>query len=419
MTVRPFFSDGTKVLVVSHLYPSSAEPTTGIFIKRHVDALRRLGLDISVICPVPWSPPFLWLRPHWHLYGEILQEKDQPILRRRAYPEVPGQLWKPLSGIVMGTALIPTVRRIRETFKFDLIHAHCTTPDGLAAGILGRCFRVPSVCSMRGSDIHDYPFRSSAMMLATKLALRANTATVAVSHELADQATKIAKLSPPPKVIYNGVDTALFKPVLDKRSLRRTLDLPLDDLLLLYVGRLESDKGMQEMLLAFDAFLRIQPKAWLILVGEGSWSPLLKVKGPQVPIPQRLRVLGSQSPDAVAAVMSACDLFVYPSWREGMPNAVLEAMASGLAVVVTSVGGTPEVVRHGKNGLFVPLRDPKALVNALVELTQSEQLRSTLGEAARRTIVSRFSWTENAHAHASLYGELVHPFEAAAREGAR
>jgi glycosyltransferase involved in cell wall biosynthesis len=217
---------------------------------------------------------------------------------------------------------------------------------------------------VHGSDLHvqaSYPLRRRQI----RSALRGAGAVVAVSRALAEKAMAIGAAADRVHVIYNGVDSDRFAP--GSRSEARTrLGLSPQGPLLLYVGNLKSSKGCLDLLDAFPALLAKQPQARLIYVGAGACRDALQERVAALGCADRVSLAGPVAHAALGDWFRAADLLCLPSHNEGVPNVVLEAMACGIPVVATRVGGIPEVVPEYA-GLLVPPREPATLSAALAE----------------------------------------------------
>ena len=398
-----------RLLVLSHMYPSRVHESAGVFIHRHVQALQEAGVDLRVVSPLPWAPRILWYRPEWRQFGETPNKDvwEGVAVNRVRYLQLPTRAFQPWAGVSMSLTLAPFLRRLRRTFPFDLIHSHTVTPDGLAALHLGRMFAVPTVNSARGSDLNEYPHNHPGRMAATRRVLLETDRTLAVSAALASVASELTEGRAQSRVIYNGVDQRVFHPEADTNALRQVLGLPLDRLLLTYVGRCERDKGVEELLLAFTGLATRFPDWMLVCLGEGGYRSDLLNRVRLAGLEDRVHAPGRVDHSTVASVLRASNAFVLPSWSEGMPNGLLEAMACGLPCVATRVGGIPEVLEHGHNGLLTSARDADALESTLEQLLADPVRASGFGQQALQTIRSRFSWASNAQAHLALYHDLL------------
>lgn len=188
----------------------------------------------------------------------------------------------------------------------------------------------------------------------------------------------------PVNQIYNGVDLASCQNGGEGDEIRQELNLPDSALLIGTVGRLDPIKDQTGLIEAFSNFRESIPDCHLLIVGDGPEKENLKQN--QV---DGVHLLGMRTD--VADILKALDVFVLPSLNEGISNTILEAMAAGLPIVATAVGGTPELIKNEKNGLLVEPRNYPALTQALARYLNDEDLRSAHGEQNRMIIDSQFS----------------------------
>jgi glycosyltransferase involved in cell wall biosynthesis len=216
-------------------------------------------------------------------------------------------------------------------------------------------------------------------------------------------------------VIPNGIDPTVFdaSPVAD----RLTLGVPLDAQFVLYVGRMERQKGVSDLLRAASDVIASRADVHFVLVGDGPRRAALEWESWAQP-PQRDRVhwLGRRSD--VPSLLKAADLLVLPSLWEGMPNVVLEAMAARRAVVATAVEGSEDLVEPGKTGWLVPRADPLALSAALLDaLSDAARLRR-YGELGRSRVESEFAQSAVISAYERFWGEVLGFGDSVVKSGA-
>jgi glycosyltransferase involved in cell wall biosynthesis len=173
------------------------------------------------------------------------------------------------------------------------------------------------------------------------------------------------------------------------------------------VARLEPEKGHRYLLEALPAIVNAVPNAWLLLVGEGSQTDALRAHARSLPLPARERVVFAGFQTDIEAVTQALDVAVMPSLREAQGLALLEAMAARRPVVASAVGGIPETVRDGANGLLVPPADPQALATAIVRLARDARLRDRLAASGRRRVEDRFSMAASVRQVEAIYEEKL------------
>jgi glycosyltransferase involved in cell wall biosynthesis len=264
-----------------------------------------------------------------------------------------------------------------------------------------------------------------------------------VTNESTAKALSGMGLDVPTYCLPNGVDLARFRPVAPetRADLRGRLGLPSEALVVLYVGRLEPVKGADLLLHAWASFVGREVGRTsgsgptgshrggrgggqggirtpvLALVGDGSERERLVRLSRSLSIERSVRFVGAVGADSVqtqadnvppvADWLNAADLFVLPSRSEGVSNALLEAMACALPALATAVGGSPEVIEDGVNGVLLPPEDPGALTDGLLHLARDPGLARTLGAAARQTIEARFSMEAVVQRYEELYLRLT------------
>ena len=397
-----------RILVVSHMFPSTLSPDD-VFIFNQVKALADQGVDVRVVQPLPWAPWPLRLRGKWRRYHQMAREAGWGgvAAERMAYLHPPSPGLQPLACYGLAVSLLRALRRIQRGFDFQLIHAHTLTPDGFASVWAGRKLGKPVVVSARGSDVHTYPRQGAWARHVARQAVRGADRVVAVSRKLAEETAEMSAGAVPVAVVYNGVDTRLFAPCADKAEARHALGLPVDGQLVLAVGSLGPEKGMVELIQAFGRLAQGRPEVRLAVLGGGPLRADLEALGARLGGGERVHLPGVVSNARVAAYMAAADLLVHPSHAEGLPNVVLEAMAAGLPVVATSVGGIPEVVVPDETGCLCEARDAGALERHLRRILDDPARAMEMGRAGRARVVARHGWDANARAHMDIYRELL------------
>ena len=211
------------------------------------------------------------------------------------------------------------------------------------------------------------------------------------------------------EIVPNGVDTNRCMPLSRKAqlSMREKLGLPVDEKLVIFVGRLHPVKGLDTLLYAWQKVsqsIEID-RARLLIVGEGPQEPFLRQLVSQLGLEATTLFLGRR--DNVVKYLQSTDVFVLPSLSEGLSNALLEAMACGLAVVATNVGGNSEVINNFENGILVEPKDFGQLAGALLMVLNDVALNKRLGEQARKVIEERYSLDNVVDQYLRLYGSLM------------
>ena len=400
-----------NILVISHLYPNSQSPIRGVFVQQEVLGLAELAeCNVTLMTPMPWTPRILWWNPKWHRYG---QEPACVSLKTltRYYPRylcLPRQALRAITGHTLYFAVRHLADELHRSEKFDVVHGHTLIPDGYAAVRIGRRIGVPVVCTSHGSDGNVCPQIMVGYRKFAQEVISQADQVIAVSDALRQDLCDLAVPRRPIRTIPYGVDTGDFAfRGRDRNAIRRSLGIPQDALVLIFVGTISRDKGVYELIGAFGTLARQEARLHLVMLGNGPDLPHLRGMIASKPGLSRVRLVGQVPHMDVPTWLAASDVFVFPSYHEGMPNAVLEAMTCGLPVVATSVGGIPEVIQNSVTGLLVAPKDVDALVDALWLLSQDPGLRKELGEKGRRYVVNHFSRDRHVAEVLSVYEEVT------------
>jgi glycosyltransferase involved in cell wall biosynthesis len=193
-------------------------------------------------------------------------------------------------------------------------------------------------------------------------------------------------------------------PPVDPDGVRRSLGLEPGCPLVLFVGRLAPQKGVKDLIAAFDLLQHVRPDFRLLIAGEGPLREELEELASAFRLDRFVRFLGHRAD--VPALLAASDLLVLPSYFEGLPNVVLEAMRFRKPVVATAAPGTTEVVVDGETGILVPMHQPTALAQAIRVVLDDRELAARFGEAGRARAEAEFHVTTMVDRFAGLYEEL-------------
>jgi glycosyltransferase involved in cell wall biosynthesis len=333
-------SEPIRLLVFSTVFPNGAQPHHGIFVRERMRGLPP-DVEVRVVAPAPWFPFVSGLRPGFRPSVPKEEIQDGVRVLHPKFISIPG-LAKSLDGLLLFLGSLPALLRLRREFRFDAIDAHFVYPDGLAAVLLGKVFRVPVLITLRGMLPLLVPYHLRRPQL--RYALRNAARIVAVSGSLKEDAARLGIDPGRVRVIENGIDPGLFRP-LDRKEARRSLGLPVDGPLLVSVGTLSPRKGFH---LVMEAMTRLGSDLRFAIVGgdgaEGAMESELRSLAVRFGLEDRVIFAGPRSRAELASWYSAADLFVLASGHEGCPNVVLEALACGTPVVATPVGNVAELV---------------------------------------------------------------------------
>ncbi len=284
----------------------------------------------------------------------------------------------------------------------DVVHAHQYTPFfyGLTARLRGP--RRPIVFTEHGRHQPDYPRRKR--MIVNRLLLSRRDRVVGVGAAVRD--ALVANEGLPRDrvgVLYNGIDVDAFSAASDRASARTALGAAPGELTLLQVARLDYLKDHATAVRTLARVVAQRPEARLVLVGDGPERPAVEAAARAAGVDGKVRWLGTRHD--VARLLPGADVFLLTSLSEGIPLTVLEAMAAGLPIVATDVGGLAEVVAHGDTGFLAPARDDEALAGLVLRLADDADLRRRMGHAGRTRVKERFDEPRMCADYGQLYEE--------------
>lgn len=387
-----------RILAISHLFPNEVERRYGIFVSRQLSAMAAEGADITVLVPrlfcAGWARRILKKPAH---YNHKLALLDVPGLRaiRIPYIGLPGQWFNRWSGLVVYMALRKTAWRLHRQHNFDVIYASELFLNGDAGRRLSKAIDVPVACLAIGSDINVTAKATPSLGRHFQRIVTEMDGTLACGKSAADEMQRLG-----PKrdtlCVYGVVDLKKFAPVAEVAQIRRDLHLPIDGILVLYVGYLWNRKGLRELIEAFAKVHTQCPSTTLIICGAGNDEKSIISAADRSAARAAIRFVGGVDPCNVHRYLQASDVFVLPSYAEGMPNAVMEAMACGLPVVTTTVGGLPAALGGSEGAILVPPKDVNSLKDALMDVINNKQKRERMGRASRQLAEEDFGVQRNA-----------------------
>lgn len=310
---------------------------------------------------------------------------------------VPGP--KPLAALSYSISAMPMLAKLKP----DVIHAHELLSPATTALMAKWLFRTPVVAKvLRGGELGDLAKLKNRAFGGSRIESikKGIDSFVVISTEIDNELEAIGVPKEKRIFIPNGVDPDRFAPG-DKSDLRHSLNLP-DDVIVVYSGRLDPEKRVIHLVEIWKEVIKKHPAATLLILGAGTEGEALKqLAGAKVRFEGNVR--------DVAPYLRAADIFVLPSSTEGLSNALLEAMASGLAPIVTSVGGATDLIRDGENGILIPPDNQQAILSSLLILLDNIELRMRFGVTGRKLVEKNYSLSASAEKLNALYRQLWKP----------
>ena len=328
------------------------------------------------------------------------EQKDGVDILR--VPAVGPSKFKTIS-FVLGT--LWKLWRLRDTY--DVLHAHLAFGPAFAAVIAARLLRKSSMVKLGNSGAFgDIETSKRTIRGRFRLAMVRKWADVviALDDQMEAEAVSAGFDAKQIRRMVNGIDASSFLASGELRDTRESFGLS-GKTVVLYIGRLSAQKSLPTLIRAIERASHSCSTLHLMLVGDGPERGNLEALVSELNVSNRVTFAGLQSD--VRAYLSAADIFALPSLSEGISNALLEAMASGLACVASSVGGTTEVLDHGNCGVLLAGNDLDRWTEALLDLAMNEKKRQQLGCAARTRIAEVYDFEVVGRKYISLYEHLI------------
>ena len=310
---------------------------------------------------------------------------------------------------------IPRLRRYLKKIRADLVHTQLEAAN-ILGNISAKLLGLPSVCT-----IHVMP----SLHVKTKTKLHQRVEWFALRYfcdrviSVSEEARRyhIAISGAPDRqatTIYNGIDLSAFSEmdyVQERNAVRAEYKIPSSANVLVTVAVLRPPKGIQFMIRALPAILAAHPNTYYLIVGGGSHHEALIEEVNRAGVGERVIFAGMRRD--VPRLLAASDIFVLPTLTEALPTVLAEAMAAKLPIVASRVGGIPEMIEHGQNGILVAPEEPEALAVACTQLLDSPEQRVMMGAEGRRIANQKFSIERQVHQLKELYMDQIHAYRRA------
>jgi glycosyltransferase involved in cell wall biosynthesis len=400
--------------MIASSYPRYPGDSVGSFMEPIAQGIAARGHEVHLVAP--WHPR--WNRPaseggvHFHLFhyapsaalntfGYAEGMRADVRLRASAIAVAP---LAALSGWLKAL-------RVAQKKRATVMHAHWVIPGGvLGAAAAGS---IPLVISLHGSDVF-VAERYALARLAARAAFRRARWVTSCSEDLRSRAVRVGADAARSSVIPYGVDSARFKPGSEERRRGRAmLGVAADVPVVLALGRLVKKKGFEYLIDAAAVLRSRHTDLRVIIAGEGDLDAELRARAREAGLADHVRFLGVIPHHDVPALLAAADVAVAPSIHDdagnvdGLPNTVMEILASGTPLVATPAGGIAAVATEGETARLIPERDPGALAAAVEELLQQPALRSAIGARARERVRSHYGWERVAKEFEAIYDRVT------------
>jgi glycosyltransferase involved in cell wall biosynthesis len=352
-----------RILTVTNLYPNPLQPQRATFNRQQLGALASLH-PIKVIAPVAWTDELLARTRTGARMPECRRMEQDGICIEHPRYVYPPKVLRHWYGHFYRWSIRKAFATALAEFRPDLVFAPWAYPDGWAAVDLSHRAGLPAVIKIHGSDVLELAAYGGRRQRTIE-ALRRADGIVAVSHDLARKSIEFGAEPRRIHVLYDGIDSGLFHPG-PRDQARKALGLDAAEPLILFIGNLVPVKGIENLIDACARLAADKVRFTCQLIGEGPLRAWLQRRIDRNGLSDRVRLLGIKPHAALPDWFRAANVFVLPSYSEGVPCVLLEALACGTPFVASRVGGIPEIADFGPSQL-VPAGDPEALARAIAD----------------------------------------------------
>ena len=287
--------------------------------------------------------------------------------------------------------------------RIDIVHFHSPLPPFVKTSL-------PLITTLHTPMLVDYRYvkltsfysilsKISARFVSYSLELKllqTSDRVTTVSGSIAQELKKYYMDTNKIFIIGNGVDEKLFVPAQN--------DIENKNKYIMYAGRIDREKGLFDLIECAKSICNQRPDVLFLLAGSGPDFDPLKKKAKKLGLQDKFIFLGQVGRDQLVRLYQNSTVFAFPSYHEGIPTVLLEAMACGLPIIATNVRGNRDLIIPGKNGILVPPRSPKEIADAILKLLDDDNMRKELGKNARKTIEEKFTWD-------IVYTKILHCYE--------
>ncbi len=400
-------TEKTRLLILTSSYPSVSDVVSQSFMTDLAESLSKKNIDVFVICP--------------HLSGLPHREERNTItIIRFPYWFIPsGQKLCATGGITssLNTSLLAYMQlipfcicqflialRTIKRERIDIIHSHWILPQGMIGALIRMITGIPHITSIHGTDIHLVHTRKVFHPFMKMIAYYSQYITANSSHTHRLFMEVISSTQTKTAIIPMGIHPEQFSGQSYVKKKKR--------ITILFVGRLIQWKGVTYLIHAIKLVISRGWDVHLNIIGNGPEKEELQQFTHTLGIPSNVHFLGNMERKQLLSQYKNADLFVLPSivyknQTEGLGVVLLEAMASGVPVIGSNIGGIPDIIKDDVNGLLVPPGDPQALADAIIRILKNPDLAERFRKAGQETVRDRFSWDVITDQFVEVYQEIL------------
>ncbi len=383
-------SENMKVLYITMMYPVPKYPQKGVFCHEQVKALKQIGVEVDVVVPLPFYDKD-YEKSEWDYEGVHI--------RYIRYFKLPG-----VRGFEnIGKYLYHALKRAKIDFdQYDILHADAPLPAGDAMRTISQKYGIPLVVHGHGLDVFLEESYKNAKncdkIVKTSIRVYQEAAAiVGVSQKVLDQIQKKVDISKKGYVVYNGVDTDEFVPVVHKN---RRIEI-------VSIGNLIPLKGHDYTIQAVKKIVeKGKYDIHLTIAGRGEKEAELKTLVEKLELSKYVQFVGYVTYDKIVSLLQNSDVFVLPSYYEALGCVYLEAMACGVPVIGCWGNGIDEIIRNGQDGYLVEGKNVESIVENVEKMLEKNHYKE-MGRLARENVEKSYRWLDSAQSLREIYIKIL------------
>lgn len=364
-----------KIVIITSYFPNACNPVRAIFIKYLAMQLATYA-EVEIISPLPYVPFFLAKLANYKCIRGIprVEQCGDIIVHRPRYLVVPKT--EIFNGIMYALGIFKTLSGIKKKSadKELIVHAHSAYPDGMGSILAAKLMSLPLITTAHGSDINVMP-ELRLLKPQIRFTLNRSDGVIAVSKDIL---RKIGHLSSNPETVH--IPCAGFDPTTFNIQLTDNIRATSDKATILFIGNLFKIKAVDVLIKAIS-LMRTDIPLQIDIVGEGGEKRALEQLVERLALKDVINFCGRVPHEQIPGLIKKASILCLPSYNEGTPNVVIEALACGIPVVATRVGALPEII-NDNNGFLVAAGDPQQLADALTAALLKTWDRRLIAESA-------------------------------------
>ena len=393
----------TRVLFISHMYPNDLDYSYGKVIHEQALSLIEYGYEVCVVCPIPYSLPFgKYLSINRRNISKIPPKEIHNNIEvyYPRYISFPKAIFFSQSGKLMYYGIFKNIKKIKETFNFDIIHAHFGMPDTYAANKLSKLFKKPLVSTIQATDLDITIGRSKSCKFKVSEALKSSAQVIAPTPRLQAKLEEILEIKS--EAIGYGIDP---EKVLIEKSPEIAQKYK-NKIIILSVSRIIKSKGLEYNIYAIKKLKEKYNNIKYLIVGDGPERENLEILVKNLNLEEVVEFLGELPSSETINYIAISHIFSLPSWQETFGLVYVEAMINEKVVIGCEGQGFDGIIIDGLNGFLAKPKDTNSIFEIIEFVIENPSVSEKIGLNAKKTVLDNFTFATIAKKIDSIYRKL-------------